>query len=547
MKFWIYLAAIIAAIITINKLDWSFDEWCIFFSVLFVLRLLRLAFKRPSGSWINSLSNFAAKALGGEINWWDTRLKVASEDYFSGTGWSILYKWAVTILGGLAAIYLTFKGIIWVLSQKVFWIIIGSIVAFVIVLLLIHSLIEAVKEKKAKAKEAAEKEFQAQCATLIDEFINIANIPMPAGAINHDNYDYCKTVLQEIISLTNSLGTVENDTTLKRALVDKKLEVFYVVSLCAQAKDLFAVSPEDEQKLLSAIDKAITDNNFNALRDSSNKCEDCYEEFNKELDNQEALLEDNKMAPFIEKLKATQNIDTTNFLGLTSSSKLAEKTQKLREIYEAAVAEYAELDAVRKKINYLLDWQRVSAYESLYLGVELINYIRNNAGGKGLSKANDLVEMNLDLGGVDVSNAGQSVDIAGVALEVFVNYASDKNFVSYAIENPKEAAGKAGLDFLGDVLKARNEAIDANNYAIEQIVTKLPEIVDSYTSGQTQLLRAIEITRALIEANRGFDKIYSSLYEEVFVNNDASAVSLKDIQLLTGAIKEFNSIAKSQL
>ncbi len=204
------------------------------------------------------------------------------------------------------------------------------------------------------------------------------------------------------------------------------------------------------------------------------------------------------------------------------------------------------MDAVREKINYILDKQRVCAYESLYLGVELINYLRSNAGGKGLTKADSLVEMNLDLSVVDVSNVSKT-DVAGIAMNFFMDYASDKNFVSYAIDNPKEAAGKAGLEFLGDVLKARNESIDASNDVISQVTTKLPEIVDAYTSCQAQLMRAIELIKALMNANRGFENIYSSLYEKVFVKDDASSVSVKEVQLLAGAIKEFNTIAKSQL
>ena len=92
IKFLLYAAVIIGAIITVNKLDWSFDEWCIFVSVLFALRLIHLAFKRPSGSWLNSLNNFASKISGEEITWWDTRATVASEDYTSGVWWWLLYK-----------------------------------------------------------------------------------------------------------------------------------------------------------------------------------------------------------------------------------------------------------------------------------------------------------------------------------------------------------------------------------------------------------------------------------------------------------------------
>lgn len=546
IKFLLYAAAIIAAIITFNKLDWSFDEWCMFLSILFALRLLHLAFKRPSSSWLNTLTNVSSKLSGEEITWWDRRATVASEDYTSGVWWWVLYKWVVTIVGALAAIYLTVKGVVWLFSQKIFWIIVGGIVGFQLLVCLILFLIEEAKDKRKREKAEKEKAFRAQCASLADEFINTANIPMTSQAINHDNYEYCENVLREIKDMIESVNVAEDVASSKRALADKKLEVFYEVSLYDQAQDLFKTSPQDEINLRETFNIAIENNDYNALRNYSFNCENNYDEFNNELDTQKALLEDNRLAPYLKKLKSKKSMDTTGFLGLTSSSKLAEKAQALNKLYESAVAEYSELDTVREKINYILDKQRVCAYERLYLGVELINYLRSNAGGKGLTKADSLVEMNLDLGVVDASNVGET-DVAGIALNLFSNYANDKNFVSYAIDNPKEAVGKAGLEFLEDVLKARNESIEASNEVISQVVTKLPEIVDAYTSCQAQLKRAIELSRAIIKANRGFEKIYSPLYEKVFVNNDVSSVSLKDIQLLAGAIKEFNTIAKSQL
>lgn len=546
IKFLLYAAVIIVAIITVNKLDWSFDEWCIFVSVLFALRLIHLAFKRPSGSWLNSLNNFASNISGEEITWWDTRATVASEDYTSGVWWWVLYKWVITILGALAAIYLTFKGVVWLFSQKIFWIIVGAIVGLQFLVCIVIVLIEQAKEKRKREKAEKEKAFQAQCASLADEFINTANIPMTSQAVNHDNYEYCENALREIKNMIESLNATEDVAVSKRALADKKLEFFYNVSLYAQAQELFKTSPEDEVKLREVFNIAIESNDYNVLRNHSFNCGNDYDLFNNELDEQKALLDDDRLAPYLKKLKEKESLDTAGFLGLTSSSKLAEKAQALNTLYEDAVAEYSELDTVREKINYILDKQRVCAYERLYLGVELINYIRSNAGGKGLTKADGLVEMNLDLGVVDVSNVGEA-DVVGIALNVFSNYAGNKNFVSYAIVNPKEAAGKAGLEILGNVLKARKESIDASNEVISQVVTQLPKIVDDYTACQAQLLRAIELIKALINANRGFEKIYFPLYEKVFVNDDVSSVSLKDVQLLAGAIKEFNTIAKSQL
>ena len=554
-KFLLFIVVIVALIILIARLDWTLLEWSYVFAGLLVLRVIVLAIKSPDyGEIGNKVMRGVQSFTGYQSSWWEDREYVVVEDYTSGSIWSLIYKWGVTVAGALSVVYLIFKGIVWIVSQPIFWIVVGSLAGIALIVFICIRLSKKESARKEAEREQAAMELKKKCDSLVSDFVNIANIPMPEGAITEDNIAYCENAFSEIKSLSDNLTSSDdlNIATLKRQITDKKLEVFYAVSLRAQALDLIQSDPSLEEELFDPIREAIKNHNYNKLRNSSNNVEEDYAEFNQFLDEQKSLLEDNTMSPYLDELDKYKDMDTSALGGLiTSSSKLAEKANILKEIFQAAQSEYEELAEVRDKINYILDLMRISSFESIYLGVELINYVRENAGGKSLEKASDLVEMDVDLESMDLSGAGQDSDVMGLAVtsvsSLFDRFANDKNFTSYALENPKETLGNEALAFIGNAIRERNEAISSNNEAIEQIITKLPELVDAYTSGQAQLLRAIEIIKALIKANGGFDKIYAPLYQKVFVNNEISSVSIKDMQLLAGALKEYNKIAKSEI
>lgn len=553
-KFLLYLAVIVAAIILICKLDWGIMQWSILFSILLGVRAVKLALMSPGDTLDNKILNGISHLTGYQMSWWEERQLVAVEDYTTGSVKGLIYKWGVTILGVLSLVYLIFHGIGWLFSQPIFWIVVGSVAGVVLLVFLCIKLRKRAIEKAAEEAEKREIEFVSSCNNLVDEFVNAANIPMPVGAISHDNVDFCASALEEIKSTMSELqgSGADNAVALKKKLADKKLEVFYKVSLPAQSKELYEINPIQVNLIFKPINEAIASSDFNKLRLSMNENDNAYNNLFRTLDRQKALLDDNTMAPHLDELNKYKDMDTTTLGGLvTSSSKLADKARVLKRIYEAAKSEYEELANTRNLVNCLLEKQRIAAYESLYLGVELVNIIRDNAGGRGLSKADDVVEMHLNLNDVNLEYAGVDSDIKGLAFSsvsnLFDRMSSDDRFYNYAVENPKEVLGNQALEFIGQAIRDRNDAIESNNNAIEQIVNKLPEMVDAYSAGQAQLLRAIEIVRSIAKANRGFDKIYRPIYEKVFVQDDLSSVTMADVQALVGAMKEFNAISKTTL
>ncbi len=549
-KFLLFVLCLIGAIVLIVQLDFSLEDWSLLFIALFLVRLIIVAVKSPdSGNLGYSISNGISRLGGERLSWWDDRLFVIEDDYTSGPiGW-LIYRWAITIAGAISIVVWIVKFFIWLFSQPAFWITIGSLVALVIIIGVIIYFHEKAADKAYALKKEREKQFQKDCREMEKDFVETAGVPMPTEAITHDNFEYCQSSLEEIKTLMNDLLTADISVaqSMRRALIDKKLEVFYKVSFLKQAESLCEIAPDVKERIKDEFEKM----DLVAIRKPGISDED-HDEYLIALDEEKLLLEDNTMAPYLSSLDKYKNMDTSSFGGLfTSSSKLAEKARIFKDIYQSAKAEYEELEKVKEEVNYMLEEQRVSAYENIYLGVELLNLVRDNSGGKSLTKADDLVEMNLDLGTVSFENAGKDSDIAGLALNsmssFFDRIANDKKFTDYVMENPKEAIGGEALEFIGEAIRERNEAIEENNEAIRHIVEKIPEMVDAYTEGQSRMLRAIEITKALVNANKGFASIYAPLYEKVFVNNNVASVSIKDMQILAGALKEYNNIAKTKL
>lgn len=533
---------IIAGICLVGYLDWSLVRWSFVACVPFALRLIVLATKKPKYDDFGYTEK-AFSILGIESTWWEERGEVLVEDYTSGKVSLLIYRWLISIVGIVAIVFLLIKGAIWLFTNRIFWIIVGSIAGTVLAVVIAMFV-----------GKQTHKFLIRQYIKLRDKFVDEAHVPMPIWAINKKNYKYCKAELDAIKSMAEALSVASQEEipTIKEKLMNKKLEVFYRVSVRALCRfNQFAEPEKAEQIVMGDVYTSLNAKNYNLVRFRNDKDEE-YCSTRETLSEQLSLLEDNRMTPLLDELKKLKNMDTSMLGGLmTDSSKLANKAKLLNDIYEAAVSEYEELDKCREIVNGRLETLRLEAYESLYLGAELLNALRENAGGSKLSKADSLVEMNLDLSDVDTSNAGQDYSITELAsnslYSMLDRIANDKDYTSYLFENPKEALGEEALNFIGDLLRERNQSIERSNAIIEQITSKLPEMTEAYTQGQAQIIRAIEIAVAIMKANTGFDEIYNPIFEKVFVNKDIASVTLKEQHLLTNAIKEFNNIAKAQL
>lgn len=72
-------------------------------------------------------------------------------------------------------------------------------------------------------------------------------------------------------------------------------------------------------------------------------------------------------------------------------------------------------------------------------------------------------------------------------------------------------------------------------------------MVDNYTKGQSQLLRAIEIIKAIKKANDGYMNVYEPLRHKVFDEGQLTSVTMKELQQMAMATKEYNKISQAKL
>ena len=82
---------------------------------------------------------------------------------------------------------------------------------------------------------------------------------------------------------------------------------------------------------------------------------------------------------------------------------------------------------------------------------------------------------------------------------------------------------------------------------MKDIIKNIKLMVDNYTKGQSQLLRAIEIIKAIKKANDGYMNVYEPLKHKVFDEDQPTTVTMKDLQQLSLATKEYNKISQAKL
>lgn len=456
---------------------------------------------------------------------------------------------ALVISGGVLA-YHAYRLLDWffttlwaIISSKPFLITTGSIAAAIGFFFIARAILRYRKECENKANWLM---FRG----LEDDIRNKISIPVPDGAVTENNYFQIKHYYDSFFDVGNSMESIP-----KAELFDKKLKLFYDLSIKAEAGSDVIYGRFGE-----ALDKSLKANDCRPLRADADEAAILQ---NRPLAGEKALkqyqtaLEDDRVSPLSEELQivAEQDTSSSSFfgiagaLGFSSEKKVSQKTSQLRQLYEAACSEVKELQEVATGINEILKYSRVCAYRNIYLGVELLNFIRDNAGGKNLTTATDALNIEMDLDIPDFESKDLTVDMIGV-LDSSVRstldfYGSDQQMARFASENPKAALLSAGLNLIGEYFSKRNEVIDNNLEIQQEIIESFPQVIGGYLDGKANTLRAIEVIRAIIKTNKGFVKIYAPLRNKVFV--EGSFPSLQEIQQLAIATNEYNKISKTEL
>ena len=386
---------------------------------------------------------------------------------------------------------------------------------------------------------------------LFSEINGGCSIPIPRKAINENTWEEMDGKLDNLVTSYSQYKDASETGSLKKRIVkeffDKKLEFFYNVSIRNEA------GCEVYKKFAEQLHKAISIMDFNLLRmDFDEKALLVSKEydFSTKVQSYKGVVEKMDISYLMKQYDVVKDMETSGYLGFTSIDKLASKTQNLQKLYTPIKREYDRLRKVSDEVNYYLTLVRTVAYRNIYLGVELLNYIRDNAGGKSLMTQKDKVNagdvMNVGKVSSDSLQMDSMNNVANTLNGLMSNALEDKQLRKFVMNNPKMATGAAALAVVGNLLGERIEKIENNNELQKQLITSISQMVDGYNSGKAGLLRAIEVIKALSKANIGFLAIYAPLRDKFFVE-ECTTASMMDLQNLAKATQEYKHISDTKL
>lgn len=388
--------------------------------------------------------------------------------------------------------------------------------------------------------------------SIIKDYRNILGIPIDDYAIA---YEECKDVekmmleLEELLQELKECTDIQGKQTLKKKIVNEKLCIFYLWSIKGETVNTYPI-------FKNQFKQAQHSHSWEMLREEI-KDELANLHWNK-LKDYTALLNDNKMTPFIKDLEEIAQFDTKGLFGMEDVDALAEKTKMLQRLFKAAKVEYKELAELNHNITYLLEFVRVLAYRNIYLSAELLNYIRDNAGGKSLTTEKDILDIKVDFKKINSSMAKLKMDVVeniSNTVASFIDKGGEllksKEIVNFIGKNPKTSAALGVIALLGstiiNIAEERNAKVENNLKIQKAAIENIQKMIDNYTNGQSALLRAIEIIKAISNANNGFLQIYEPLRYQVYDKKDVESLTLTDIQQLVLATNEYNKISKAKL
>lgn len=385
---------------------------------------------------------------------------------------------------------------------------------------------------------------------LFSEINSGCSIPIPRKAINENTWEEMDGKLDDLVASYSqykdaSAGSLKKE--MSRNFFNKKLEFFYNESIRNEAGcDVY-------KKFEEQLHRAISTKDFNLLRmDFDEKALLVSKEydFSTKVQSYKGIVEKMDISYLMKQYDIIKDMETSGFLGFTNIDKLASKTQNLQKLYAPIKGEYDRLRKVSDEVNYYLTFVRTVAYRNIYLGVELFNYIRDNAGGKSLISQKDKIDagdaMNVDKVTSDRLQMDSMNNVANTLSGLVSNALEDKQLRKFVMNNPKMATGAAALAVVGNLLGERIEKIENNNELQKQLITSISQMVDGYNSGKAGLLRAIEVIKALSKANIGFLAIYAPLRDKFFVE-ECTTATMMDLQNLAKATQEYKHISDTKL
>lgn len=280
------------------------------------------------------------------------------------------------------------------------------------------------------------------------------------------------------------------------------------------------------------------------------------------------LRNDNEtMGVFLNELIANFNealeMDTSGLFCKHDSSLVEKQTNELETIYKNTIELANEYTHSLSILNEALGICRLVAYRNIYLGAELLNIVRDNAGGGKLTVASDTINystFNLDFSiQTEEYSLDESVNqVLTASCDAVIQFVEigmkDKNLRKYASKNPKHAVAAVATVATFTAIKAGLDAWDKRNAKIESLLKKdeiifenMERVITHIEGLQSLFERAVEMITALVKCGQGFRTIYDQLYPRIFIDKNFSTISMKELQELALAIGEYKKISDSKL
>lgn len=374
-------------------------------------------------------------------------------------------------------------------------------------------------------------------------------LPFPMSAIGEDNYYALKTAYLHFLQREEAIAKIadkEERLQAMRGLMDEKLEFVYKQSIKAE------VSPDVYREFSNQFGRR-RGNEMVLRQDLPVPQSKGFSEINS-LPGYKRLLDDDTLTPIIQRFEAVANRNTSKsgFLSfLDDTDKKAAQTKDMQQLARAAKKEYDELMVINAKVSYALDFARACAYRNIYLGAELVNYVRATHAGGSMTKQQDGTDMAaIQADGLQMDLSGINIDVSGSAfntLAVMGNAVMDNRELQQLVkDNPKVSLGIAAVATIGSAAVSYFSNLSKNADAQKQMVDAIKAISEGYTEGKANMLRAIEIIGAIVNCNRGFMSIYEPLRKKVF--DDGNVNLTRDEQTkLAAAINSYKKTADSKM
>lgn len=393
--------------------------------------------------------------------------------------------------------------------------------------------------------------------------INISlGLPFPSSGLDEDNYFDIKSEFFGLLKYQEDVkAKAQNEERITglRDLMDAKLEFFYKHTLPVNTSEKIYGMFANQLK-----NKGKGDMNLRCAVPTSSSVKKLKAEVVSYMDS----LDPHDFDQTIDYFNSIYNRSTRQdiFFFLTDTEKKAKQTKDMLKVVKLAGKEYDKLIDKIKKTAYILDYVRTCAYHNVYLGIELINFVRETTGGGTMKKASDSAatiqtdtkalevnskDLQLDIKEKDVRNALNNVDkdIRSTAKFLFSSkemkeWSSDNLNASLAIVGVS-AVFSAAMNFGGYIMNYFKK-LSANADAQYKMVKYMDNLSTAYQSSVGEILRSIELIKALSNANKGFTAIYEPLREKVLVKGEVG-FTRKEFASLAQATNKYKMIIESKI